>query len=750
MAVPVAEAPKKAPDYASLAANLANNNRKVIAPQPPKYDNLIPHFHGHGRSKSTNTPSSRISNSNINAASSKATLRAHNSRRPSSRDGPISARPPQAKQTLESQAAKQALDTRAAAIASTLSWNKSSQRPVSQGGLPAHASGDRAAAAASKSWTMPGAAQSSAQSVYGVRGEQASPAVAKAWGAQKTPSYKPVVAPLSAREQAMIQAKINARRQESTDRRERKPIIKIGAEFLGEHPPVRLEREEKAHKADLHEQAVALAKLAYARQQSNQMNHASIGSQAQQLANDKLAKLNKTDNDLDTMRSYYGTPAPPPRSKSHILLRRSKSQASRPGDAEDVAQSWKIRSQMNLLRAQIDQVDANQQEQDRKRLIEAARKKVQGDMLKMDEVVYKDTGKMSKAMMDDWDNKARDKQRQTRSKTPFQGLGMEPDRAVNIGGRLVDQTEIDQLAVSRVKPTLAGIDEAVQKKRDVDEQKAEEKEERKREKEKHREEKAESKREKAEEKRKVKEQKAVDRADGTDGEEKHSSLAAKLPALPKFGRHKRNESTQTAQTDQTDRTEEEEQDTQTVEEAEKKKSPVRVPGFAKYSHHRRTESAEHVSEDDTHNTEETPEKRRLLLFNKLSRRSRSGTVENNDVPETVEQRKEARSTSPTPNSKSLKSRLTKLVHRHQFSDALEHQEQEPSFEPRRRSVSTELEGESTIISDDEHPVTKEKKSIVNAPNLMDASIHNEGRVSLDDRNDELYGKHLPSKFQENI
>jgi hypothetical protein len=747
MAVPVAEAPKKAPDYASLAANLANNNRKVIAPQPPKHDNLIPHFHGHGRSKSTNTASSRPVDNNISAATSKATLRAHNSRRPSSRDGPISARPPQAKQTLESQAAKQALDSRAAAIASTLSWNKSTQRPVSQGGPPAHASGDRAAAAASKSWTMPGATQSNTRSVYGERGEQASPAVAKAWGAQKASSYKPVVAPLSAREQAMIQAKINARRQESTDRHERKPIIKIGAEYLGEHPPVRLEREEKAHKADLHEQAVALAKQAYARQQSNQMNHASIGSQAQQLANDKLAKLNKTDNDLDTMRSYYGTPAPPPRSKSHMLLRRSKSQASRPGDAEDVAQSRKIRSQMNLLRAQIDQVDANQQEQDRKRLIEAARKKVQGDMLKMDEVVYKDTGKMSKAMMDDWDTKARDKQRQTRSKIPFQGLSMEPDRAINIGGRLVDQSEIDQLAVSRVKPTLAGIDEAVQKKRDVDEQKAEEKEERKREKEKHREEKVESKREKAEEKRKIKEQKVVDKTDGTDGEEKHSSLAAKLPAMPKFGRHKRNESTQT---DQTDRTEDEEQGTGTVDEAEKKKSPIRVPGFAKISHHRRTESAEHLSDDETHNTEETPEKRRLLLFNKLSRRPRSGTIENHEIAETVEQRKEARSTSPTPNSKSLKSRFTKLVHRHQFSDALEHQEQEPSFEPRRRSVSTELEGESTIMSDDEHPVTQEKKSIVNAPNLMDASIHNERRVSLDDRNDELYGRHLPSKFHENI
>jgi hypothetical protein len=703
MAVPIAEQPKKASDFASVAANLANANRKVVQPQPPRHDKFIPHIHTYGRSNPTNIPPVRPLSSNISIASSKAALLAHQgAQQPASQKAPVSAPP------------KYSVDSRAAAAA-TKSWNT-----------------PQASAAATALNT---------HRIYGNRGERASPAVTKAWAAQTTPTNRPVVAPLSSREAAMIQRKIEARQQESTDRHGRNPIIRIGAEYLGEHPPVRLEREEKAHAADLHEQAITLAKQAYARQQQTQVSHGSLSVTAQKLANDKLTRLNRSDtDDLNTMKSYYGTPAPPQRSKSQRLLGRSKSTAfSKPGDAEDVAQSYKIRSQMNLLRAQIDHVDANQQEQDRKRLLQAARKKVQNDLLKMDEVVYKDTGKMSKAMMDDWDSKARERQTEVRNQHNQQRAfrGLEPDKVVNIGGgRLVDQAVIDQLAQSRVKPTLVGIDEAVQKKRDIDEQKKEEKKERKREKEKDKEQKAELKREKAEEKRKLKEQKA---AEHTDGGEKHSSLVTKLPTLPRFGRHKRTSST--PHTDDEGRVEEQvgvEEEEEQVQEDSKRKSPLRLPAFTKFSRNRRSESSPHVSDDDGDSIEEKDEKhssRRLSLFGKFGRR-RAGSESANSTEEHEEDTEKEETLSP--NHKSLKSRFSKLVHRDEYSDAVEHQEE--SYGPPLRSIS------SLRDIDDE---TKARPTI-SAPMPIEGTMPSEGRLSQENRDDKFFGKHLQSKFQENM
>jgi len=111
MAVPIAEQPKKASDFASVAANLANANRKVVQPQPPRHDKFIPHIHTYGRSNPTNIPPVRPLSSNISIASSKAALLAHQgAQQPASQKAPVSAPP------------KYSVDSRAAAAA-TKSWN---------------------------------------------------------------------------------------------------------------------------------------------------------------------------------------------------------------------------------------------------------------------------------------------------------------------------------------------------------------------------------------------------------------------------------------------------------------------------------------------------------------------------------------------------------------------------------------------------------------------------------------------------
>jgi hypothetical protein len=272
-------------------------------------------------------------------------------------------------------------------------------------------------------------------------------------------------------------------------------IISIAPEMLTEHPPLRMEREEKAHKAALHASAVSLAKQAYAIGQARSLASTASGATsaaqiasaqskhkaetpgidqkpvqyltlqdaAQRMANERLAKIGNGDKNA-AFRDYYGYE--PQRSRSQRLASRARGARKRSdSDPEDLAQSHRIRTQMTLLQAQIAQVDASKQAQDRQRVLEVARKRVQADMSRIDEAVFKDTGKMSPAMMQEWDERARSRL-QLKEEQEQELRQVKSDDAVDIGGgRRMDRFQIDNLAASRVKPTLESINEAVAKKR---------------------------------------------------------------------------------------------------------------------------------------------------------------------------------------------------------------------------------------------------------------------------------------------
>ncbi|KAF2671463.1 hypothetical protein BT63DRAFT_412489 [Microthyrium microscopicum] len=402
-------------NFAATAAHLANSNRKQTSPKEP---DLTPSSSArsaaaHAKPKSTNATPTQSTPSTLGTASSRAALLAHSTR----------AQP----------------------------HNASVPAPVTKSEGPT--SQEKALLAATKSFK------------------------------NQQPSHNKPVSASGQRDANIAQKRIEARRQESEKRGSR--IINIAPEMLTQHPPIRMEREEKAHKEKLHSDAVALAKQAFAKQQQsrdrpltapssgsrslagtdsrhNAIQYLSLQETAQRMAADRLQKIE--DDNPKSMQSYYGY-APVQRSKSQRLIRKALPRGRTPSESQDVADSHRIRSQMTSLQAQINQVDESRQEQDRQRLLAFAQNKVRGDMQKIDEMVFKDTGKMSPAMMSDWDSKARARIREKRVLEKTQ-----PDDAIDVGGgKLLDRSEIDELAAARVKPTLAGIDERVGQRRAEDE-----------------------------------------------------------------------------------------------------------------------------------------------------------------------------------------------------------------------------------------------------------------------------------------
>jgi hypothetical protein len=125
-----------------------------------------------------------------------------------------------------------------------------------------------------------------------------------------------------------------------------------------------------------------------------------------------------------------------------------------------------------------------------------AEKKVHQQMHKLDEEVFNETGKMSPAMMSEWDAKARAR---VREHNQISMRETKPDSAVDVGaGKLVDRSEVEELAFARVGPTLRRIDHAVEKRKAEEAEQSAKEEERKR---MAREEKEKTKQERAEKKK---------------------------------------------------------------------------------------------------------------------------------------------------------------------------------------------------------------------------------------------------------
>ncbi|KAH4004799.1 hypothetical protein HBH70_040840 [Parastagonospora nodorum] len=278
----------------------------------------------------------------------------------------------------------------------------------------------------------------------------------------------------------------------------------ISRDMYTSAPPVALETEEKKHNDALRASAISMAKKMYDPQQqradgasaarsgatiahgqqpslgeqdikSQAMRYIGIQEAAQKLAQERLAKIGYDEN--AAYRSHYGYEKPRSRFSIRGRGRANSDTKAAPADDsdsdEDDFRSRRIRSQMDQFNKQLADVDAQKRENDRKSLLAAAERKVHAQLQGMDQKIYDKTGKMSPAMIDQWDEKAR--QRALANSE----VRMENHGRVHLGnGKYMDQGDIDAIAQARIQPTLDEITEKTEKRRAEDEKRRAEEEER--------------------------------------------------------------------------------------------------------------------------------------------------------------------------------------------------------------------------------------------------------------------------------
>ena len=270
-------------------------------------------------------------------------------------------------------------------------------------------------------------------------------------------------------------------------------VTNLSREMYTSHPPVAPEVEEKNRQAGLRAAAVSMAKQMYDVQQKileaaaetrrsdssyaatsvhnrpasatseesyNPPQYANLQEAAQKLAAERLAKLH---DEHAAYRNYYGTPAAPQTHKLSIRGRRRRASSDDPED--DQERSQQIRSEMSLFTDKLAQVDAKKRQQDRESLLAAAQRNVRASMHGIDEKVFNETGKVSPAMMEEWEEKAKAKAKAESS------ARMVNHGKVNIGGgRYMDQSEIDAIAAAKVQPTIDEVTATAERHRARDEE----------------------------------------------------------------------------------------------------------------------------------------------------------------------------------------------------------------------------------------------------------------------------------------
>ncbi|MCJ1405648.1 hypothetical protein MMC11_008877 [Xylographa trunciseda] len=278
-------------------------------------------------------------------------------------------------------------------------------------------------------------------------------------------------------------------------------ITNLGREMYTSHPPVAPEVEEKNRQAGIRAAAISMAKQMYAVQQKAIENaaavpksdghyaansahgrklsfssstdesvrehpqYANLEEAARKLAAERLAKIGDPNAANIAYRDYYGANAPV---QSRLSIRgRMRRRASSDGQLtdSDELRSQTIRSQMSIFNNNLAQIDAKKRQTDRDALMAAAQRNVAQRMHGIDEKVFAETGKVSPAMMAEWETKARAKAEADSS------ARMVNHGKVSIGGgKFMDQSEVDAIAKARVQPTLDEITENAEARRARDEQ----------------------------------------------------------------------------------------------------------------------------------------------------------------------------------------------------------------------------------------------------------------------------------------
>ena len=278
-------------------------------------------------------------------------------------------------------------------------------------------------------------------------------------------------------------------------------ITNLGREMYTSHPPVAPEVEEKNRQAGIRAAAISMAKQMYAVQQKAIENaaavtksdghyaansaharkssfsssvdesvreypqYANLEEAARKLAAERLAKIGDPNAANIAYRDYYGANAPV---QSRLSIRgRMRRRASSDGQLpdSDALRSQAIRSQMSIFNNNLAQIDAKKRQTDRDSLMATAQRNVAQRMHGIDEKVFAETGKVSPAMMAEWETKARAKAEADST------ARMVNHGKVSIGGgKFMDQSEVDAIARARVQPTLDEITENAEARRARDEE----------------------------------------------------------------------------------------------------------------------------------------------------------------------------------------------------------------------------------------------------------------------------------------
>lgn len=268
----------------------------------------------------------------------------------------------------------------------------------------------------------------------------------------------------------------------------------LDREMYTERPPVEIELQEKRDKDALRASAVSMAKQMYEAQhrtalrdapadgkgvrntpgtqtdiKQEAMRYIHLQDAAHKLAQERLAKVDKNFEAM-RYREYYGYNATPQKSRlsmGGLMRKRASSEAGKEDldSSDDEEQARRVRNQMSQFSTALASVDAKKQQTDRDALMAAAQKRVQKSMHDMDAKVFQDTGKVSQAMMDEWETKAKKRAVEDAEK-----------REVNRGkthigaGKYMDTAEIEAIAQARLQPTLDEINENAERRRARDEE----------------------------------------------------------------------------------------------------------------------------------------------------------------------------------------------------------------------------------------------------------------------------------------
>lgn len=274
-------------------------------------------------------------------------------------------------------------------------------------------------------------------------------------------------------------------------------------EMFTEHPPVAIEVEEKRKADALKAASTIMARQIYENQKKQGVantgapvnaaidQYPGLHDLATKLAAERLAKIDP--DGIYAYREHYGTatsdsPNAGRMSMKYRSFRQSMAaQGADEDDSDDEAQASRIRYQMSHFNDKLKGIDMQKRTSDRNNVLSLAQQRVQARLADMDEKVFADTGKVPPNIQKEWEAKAQEKAAADMQATTDRRMLTQGKVHVG-GGKYMDQSEIDAIALARMQPTLDEITATAEKqrardaeiKRDMEERRVKDEEEKQR------------------------------------------------------------------------------------------------------------------------------------------------------------------------------------------------------------------------------------------------------------------------------